>query len=197
MALHPERKHRLLDLALDGALGGEICHARELLRDRASAFARGSRNHVANRRAQHGGKIEPVVFVKVPVLDGNDCAREIGGHILRGELVALEDTARGEDLAIRRLDDKRAWRGLDHQPSVGGHGGNAVGDVSHGKDDEQNKRGGDRVIQARPERSCARHLRTGSRFGCWTSAPGGSESARCRQVLATLAEQEGPHGVRS
>src|SRR6266446_8573429 len=198
LTLHPARKHCLLDLALDGALGGEIGHARELLRDRASAFPRASRNHVAYSRAQHGGKVEPAMLVKVPVLDGYDCAGEVGGHVLRGELVALEHAPRGEDLAVRRLDDERAWRGFDHQPSVGRDGDNAVGDVANGQHDEQSEHGGDRVPAARPECSRARHLRTGSNFGWgWMSASGGGERAGSRRALATLAEQEGPHRVRS
>src|SRR5262249_7767024 len=196
--LHPARKDRLLDLALDGALGGEVRHARELLRDRASAFARTSRNHVANRGAQRRGKVESAVLVEVPVFNSNDRAGKIGGYVLRGELVALEHAARGKDLAVGRLDDERAWGRFDHQPSVGRDGGNAVDDVSHGNDDERSERRDHDVHPPQPKHAGARRLQTASNFG-WArgSVANGSESATSRRMLSSLPEQEGPHRVQS
>ena len=46
------------------------------------------------------------MLVEVPVLDGDDCARQVDGNVLRRQLVALEDPARGEDLVVSRLNDR-------------------------------------------------------------------------------------------
>jgi hypothetical protein len=166
-----------LDLAPDRPLLGEIGHACELLRDRASPFARAPRHKIPIRRTHDRRQIEAGVLIEVAVFDGDDRPRQIGRHVLRGELVALEYSARGEDLTAIRLDDERARRRLDRQSTIKRHGGHAIGDIAK----EQN---GDRSEQTRHRMRATRLERPG-RCPAATSFLAGSkeEAFGCRAPM--------------
>src|SRR5262249_22309799 len=137
-------------------------HACELLRDRASPFARSSRNKIPICRTHDGRQIEAGVLIEVAIFDGDDRLRQIGRNILRGEFVAFEYSARSEDLAAVRFDDERAWRRLDCQPAIQWHCGHAIGDISKAQNGDHGEQACQRMRATRLERPATRLSATSS-----------------------------------
>ena len=99
----------------------------------AAAFARTARDKIPKCRPHQRRQIESGVLVEVPVFDRDDGLREGVRHILRSQLVALEDAAGGKDLPAVCLHHECARCRFDHQPPVGWNGRDAIGDVSEHK----------------------------------------------------------------
>src|SRR6478672_13588871 len=96
-------------------------------------------------------------------------ARDTFAGMSCADSFAFEDAARGEDLAVGRLDDERARRRFDHQSSADGQGGHAVGDVSGGNDDDRSQRGGNDMRAPRLERESREPLAAEQ---TWSLLPG-------------------------
>ena len=89
LLLELHRQHRLLDLAGDGALGGEVDELHVLLGDRGAALLDGVALDVAPRGAGDAGGVDAPVVEEVAVLGGQDRGDEHLGHLLERDVDAV------------------------------------------------------------------------------------------------------------
>ena len=125
-----------LDLAAQVLVGRQEHEARQLLGDGAAALAGAAGLPVAPGGSQDAPRIDAKVAVEAAVLDGHDGLGEVGGHVGRRDLGALEDAAGREGLAVVRLDDQGARGRVDLQAAVQGQSRDAVADDQQKQDAE-------------------------------------------------------------
>src|SRR5262245_55689678 len=129
--------------------------------------------------------------MEVAIFDGDDGPRQIGRHIFRGQLVALEYSARGEDLPTIRLDDERARRRLDDQSAIERHGGHAIGDISKAQDGDGSEQARKRVRATRLERPATRPAATSFLAGAKEEASG------CRSTTRETRATDCAHATKN
>ena len=81
--LQIEREHRLLDLAVEGALGFEEQVLRQLLGQRRAALHDMALHHVLEGGAHQPDRIDAEMLAEAAVLDGDEGVGHIGGKLRR------------------------------------------------------------------------------------------------------------------
>src|SRR5438270_13514402 len=79
------------------------------------------------------------MLIKVPVLDRDDGGCNSLRDFMRGELIALEDTAAGKCGAVIRLDHNRICRGLEHQSTVQRQCRDAILEIADRKEEQDGR----------------------------------------------------------
>ena len=116
-ALEPEREDRLLDLARQRALLGQEQVLGELLGQRRAALDAAAAGHVAQKRARHADRIDAVMVVKPPVLDGHERLGQIGRQVDEPDRRAARVAAIGDERAVIG-EDGDIGRPLGHRELI-------------------------------------------------------------------------------
>ncbi len=112
--LQPEREQHLLQLAMDGTFLSQKEIFRQLLRDGGAALADAAVQNVGDQRARDAVRVDAVMLVEAPILDGEEGLRHIARQFLQRQHRATQVAAGGERAAldIHDLDRGRPLRDL-------------------------------------------------------------------------------------
>ena len=110
-ALQPDREHRLLQLAVNGALLRQKKILRQLLRDGGGALGHAAVQDIGDERARDAVRIDAVMLIEAAVLDGDEGFRHVARQIFQGQHGAAVIAAGGERAAMH-VDDLDRGRPL-------------------------------------------------------------------------------------
>ena len=127
-ALQPERQHHLLQLAGDGTLLSQKEIFGQLLRDGGAALGHAAVQNVGDQSACDAERIDAVMLVEAPILDGDEGPRNVIRQFLQrqdfaGEIAAprqraaghVVDLDRGRALGdFQRLDRRQMRADISH-----------------------------------------------------------------------------------
>ena len=187
-ALQPQRQQHLLQLAMDGTLLSEKEIFRQLLRDGGGALRHAAMQNVGDGRARDAPRIDAVMLVEAPILDGDEGLRHVARHFLQRQDGAAAVAAGGERAAVD-VDDLDRGRPLgDLQRLQRRHMRAGPGNGAGGADDEpqpQHQAPIDRAADQRAARRTFAALLGAFAFG-WRLA-----AAACRTVASADAQLGG------
>ncbi len=110
-ALQPDREHRLLQLAMDGALLRQEKILRQLLRDGGGALRHAAVQDIGDERARDAVRIDAVMLVEAAILDGDESLRHVARQFLQRQHGAAAVAAGGKRAAMH-VDDLDRGRPL-------------------------------------------------------------------------------------
>ena len=105
--LEPERQHHFLQLARNGALLRQEQIFGELLGDGRAALRGAAAQDVGGKRAHDPERIDAVVRIEAPILDGDECLGHIVRQFVQRHRRAAHVAASGERRAIGAEDQNR------------------------------------------------------------------------------------------
>ena len=165
-ALEPKRQDRLLDLARQRALLGQKQILGELLGQRRAALYAAPAGHVAQKRARHADRIDAVMVVESPVLDGHERLGQIGRQVDEPDRRAACVATIGDERAVVG-EDGDIGRPLGHRELIDRRQlARVIGEKPAEEDGAPNREHDapiDQVADDRPAPSAALRARGGSR----------------------------------